>query len=52
MVILHHEVVGEGPDQGAHVRHQPRDPEEVVGVRKALRAEAGDECEEATEMGN
>ena len=51
-MVLHHEVIGEGPDEGSHVRHQPRDPEEVVGVRKDLRAEAGDECEKATEMGN
>ena len=52
MVVLHHEVVGEGPDQSPHVRHKPRDPEEVVGMRKDLRPEAGDECEKATEMGN
>ena len=31
VVILHHEVIGEGPDQSSHVRHQPGDPEEVVG---------------------
>ena len=52
MVVLHHEVVGEGPDQSPHVRHQPRNPEKVVGVRKDLRAEAGDEREETAEIRN
>ena len=52
MVVLHHEVVGEGPDQSPHVRHQPRNPEKVVGVRKDLRAEAGDEREEPAEIRN
>ena len=52
MVVLHHEVVGEGPDQSPHVRHQPRNPEKVVGMRKDLRAEAGDEREEAAAIRN
>ena len=51
MVVLHHEVVSEGSDQSSDVRHQPGDPEEVVGVREDLRAKAGDEREEAAEMG-
>ena len=41
VVELYREVVDEGADDPAHVRHHPRDPEEIVGRGEGLVAEAG-----------
>ena len=49
MVELYREVVDEGADDPAHVRHDPRDPEEVVGRGEGLVAEAGHQGQEAAE---
>ncbi len=40
VVHLDHEVVGDGADEPAHVRHQPRDPEKPVARREHLASEA------------
>ena len=47
--MFDHEVVGEGTDDPTDVRHDPRDPEEVIGRAKSLPAESCDEREEPAE---
>ena len=46
MVVFDHEVVSEGTDDRSDVRHDPRDPEEVVCRAERLLAEPGNEREE------
>ena len=44
--MFDHEVVSEGTDDRSDVRHDPRDPEEVVCRAERLLAEPGNEREE------
>lgn len=47
-MVLHHEVVDEGAEDAANVGHDPRDPEEVVGLGEGLAAESGHQGQKAT----
>lgn len=48
VMVLHHEVVDEGAEDAANVGHDPRDPEEVVGLGEGLAAESGHQGQKAT----
>ena len=45
-MVFNHEVVSECSDDRSDVRHDPRDPEEVVARAEGLQTESGHEREE------
>ena len=45
-MVLDHEVVGEGANDSTNVRHDPRDPEEVVASAESFLTESSNECKE------
>ena len=47
-MVLNHEEVGEGTDDGTNVRHDPRDPKEVAASAESFLTKSSDECKKQT----
>ena len=52
MMELHSKVVDERSQDSAHMRHDPRDPEEVVSKWERLAAKAGNQGQQAAKKKN